>query len=190
MLETENGVKHFIVVDNKLSAKEVKQNAIAAGLQLQLPLYMLAAQQGMADYQAAGGLYQPVRDVLVGSEDADQISEGIARELRTSGIILDSKTVQDAMKPVKIGRRLDTNDTVSVVSSEEMQQILQGAVSVVTDQVNRIRSGEVAPRPVKDDQEPHCARCDHPDACRYDSTIPGCRYMEIDHRRRMEIAQH
>ena len=190
VLETENGVKHFIVVDNKLSAKEVKQNAIAAGLQLQLPLYMLAAQQGMADYQAAGGLYQPVRDVLVGSEEADQISDGIARELRTSGIILDSKTIQDAMKPVKISRRLDTNDTVSVVSSEEMQQILQGAVSVVTDQVNRIRSGEVAPRPVKDDQEPHCARCDHPDACRYDSTIPGCRYMEIDHRRRMEIAQH
>ena len=27
------------------------------------------------------------------------------------------------------------------------------------------------------------------DACRYDSTIPGCRIAEIDHKRRMEITR-
>ncbi len=189
VLETDGGEKYFMIVDNKMSTKDVKQNSIVAGLQLQLPLYVLATQQGMTKYQAAGGLYQPIKDVLVGSEEADQISAGIDKELQTSGMILDNKLVQDAMKPVKIGRKSDTNDTVSVVNPEEMQGILQGSIFVVTDRVNQIRSGEVTPKPVKDGQEPRCTWCSHPDACKYDSTIPGCRYIEIDHKRRVEITQ-
>ena len=189
VLETEGGEKYFMIVDNKMSTTDVKQNSIVAGLQLQLPLYVLATQQGMTKYQAAGGLYQPIKDVLVGSEEADQISAGIDKELQTSGMILDNKLVQDAMKPVKIGRKSDTNDTVSVVNPEEMQGILQGSIFVVTDRVNQIRSGEVTPKPVKDGQEPRCTWCSHPDACKYDSTIPGCRYIEIDHKRRVEITQ-
>ena len=75
------------------SQTEVRQNSILAGLQLQLPLYIRAARQGLAGYEAAGGLYQPIRDVLVGSEDADQISTQIDKDLQTSGMILDEEAV-------------------------------------------------------------------------------------------------
>jgi len=187
VLETENSGKYFMVVDHKMSSRDVHQNAIAAGLQLQLPLYVLAAGQGLPGYQAAGGLYQPVRDVLVGSEEPGPIASGIDKELQPSGMILDSDLVQQAMKPVKLSRKLDTNDTVSVVSPDEMQEILSGSLAVLTDRVNQIRSGEVSPRPVRDGQVPRCAWCSHPDACLYDPTLPGCRYLDIDHKHRQPV---
>ena len=63
------------------------------------------------------------------------------------------------------------------------------AIDAVTERVNLIRSGEVSPKPVKDGMESPCTWCDHPEACKHDSTIPGCRIVEIDHKRRIEITQ-
>jgi len=189
VLETETGKKYFMIVDNKMSNKEVRQNSIVAGLQLQLPLYIRAARMGLDGYEAAGGLYQPIRDVLVGSEDTDQIKTGIDKDLQTTGMILDEEMIQEAAKPVKIAKKLDTNDTVSAVSAEEMYAVEGCAIDAVTERVNLIRSGEVSPKPVKDGMESPCTWCDHPDACKHDSTIPGCRIVEIDHKRRIEITQ-
>ena len=189
VLETESGKKYFMIVDNKMSNKEVKQNSIVAGLQLQLPLYIRAARMGLDGYEAAGGLYQPIRDVLVDSEDTDQIKTGIDKDLQTTGMILDEEMIQEAAKPVKIARKLDTNDTVSAVSAEEMYAVESCAIDAVTDRVNLIRSGEVSPKPVKDGMESPCTWCDHPDACKHDSTIPGCKIVEIDHKRSIEITQ-
>ena len=183
-LETEEGRKYFLIVDNKMSNKEIRQNSIAAGLQLQLPLYIRAARLGLAGYEAAGGLYQPIRDVLVGSEDADLIRAGIDKDLQTTGMILDDGRIQEAAGPVKISRRLDTNDTVSAVSAEEMAEVEKCAMEAAAERISLIRRGEVSPRPVQDGMESPCAWCDHKDACRFDSTIPGCRTLEVDHKHR------
>ncbi len=188
-LKTDDGKKYFMIVDNKMSNKEVKQNSIIAGLQLQLPLYILAAQNGLNGYVAAGGLYQPIKDPLIDSEDLTHISTQIDKELQTSGVIRDIEIVQEAAKPVKISQKRDTNDTVSVVTAEELNAITSCAVSTVTNSVNLIHAGEVSPNPVKDGMESPCTWCDHPDACKFDSTIPGCKILEIDHKRRIEISQ-
>ena len=186
-LETPDGRKYFLIVDNKMSAKEVRQNSIVAGLQLQLPLYIRAAQEGLGDYQAAGGLYQPIRDVLVASEDAETIRAQIDKELQTTGMILEDKTIQAAMKPVKIGRRLETNDTLSAVTPEELQAVMDCALEVVRERVDRICSGETAPHPLQDGQQSPCALCGHPDACTYDPTLPGCKTRELDHNHRIAM---
>lgn len=49
-----DGKTYFMIVDNKMSSRDVKQNSIIAGLQLQLPLYIRAAQNGLNGYEAAG----------------------------------------------------------------------------------------------------------------------------------------
>ncbi len=46
-LETAGGKKYFLIVDNKMSSREVRENSIVAGLQLQLPLYIRAARLGL-----------------------------------------------------------------------------------------------------------------------------------------------
>ena len=185
-LETADGKKYFLIVDNKMSNKEVKQNSIFAGLQLQLPLYIRAARLGLDGYEAAGGLYQPIRDVLVASEDTDQITAQIDKDLQTSGMILDEEQVQEAAKPVKIARKSDTNDIVSAVSADEMYAVEDCAIDTVADRVTLIYRGEASPRPVKDGMESPCSWCEHPNACKHDSTIPGCRIVEIDHKRRKQ----
>ena len=42
VLDLENGKKYFMIVDNKMSSRDVKQNSILAGLQLQLLIVQLA----------------------------------------------------------------------------------------------------------------------------------------------------
>ena len=186
-LEMPDGKTYFMIVDNKMSSRDVKQNSIIAGLQLQLPLYIRAAQNGLNGFEAAGGLYQPVKDVLVDGDDAGKIITQIDKDLQTSGIILDDKGIQDAMKPVKIARKSDTNDTISAVTPEELQSVLDCALDVVTGRVNRIRSGETAPMPLQDSLQSPCSMCDHADGCLYDSTLPGCKIRELDHKHRMEM---
>ena len=183
-----DGKNYFMIIDNKMSSREVKQNSLVTGLQLQLPLYIRAAQNGLRDFEAAGGLYQPVKDVLVESEDGEKIIAQIDKELQTSGIILDDKGIQEAMKPVKIGRKSDTNDTINVVTSEELNAVSDGAQQVITMRVDRIQDGETNPNPIQDGLQSPCSFCDHPDACPYDSTLPGCKVRELDHKHRMDLA--
>ena len=63
------------------------------------------------------------------------------------------------------------------------------AQNVVTGRVNRIRSGETAPLPLQDGLQSPCSWCDHADACLYDSTLPGCKIQELDHKHRMEMPE-
>ena len=67
-------------------------------------------------------------------------------------------------------------------TAEEMAGVEESALAAVTERVTQIARGEASPRPVKDGMESPCAWCDHAEACRFDSTVPGCRIAEIDHR--------
>ena len=112
----------------------------------------------------------------------------IDKKLRTTGIILDDPVIQEAMRPVKISRKSETNDTLSAVSSEELQNVMDTALKTVTEQVQRIQSGESGPAPLQDGQEAPCSYCGHADACLFDSTLPGCRIREIKHTRTDQAA--
>ena len=72
---------------------------------------------------------------------------------------------------------------------EELESVLDCAQDVVTGRVNRIRSGETAPLPLQDGLQSPCSWCDHADACLYDSTLPGCKIRELDHKHRMEMPE-
>ncbi len=179
-LDTPEGKRYFLIVDNKMSGRDLRQGAIDAGLQLQLPLYIRAAEQGMPELAAAGGLYQPVRDVLIGSEEPAEIREKIDKELQASGMMLDDPEIRTAMEPVKAGRKGD-NDTVSAVTPEEMRQVTDGALEIITDRVNRILRGEASPAPVQDGNTAPCEWCGHREACLFDPTIPGCSIKLVGH---------
>ncbi len=104
-------------------------------------------------------------------------------------MVLDSKTVWDAALSLKLSGKFDSNDTVSIVSGKKMLQVEQLAYDKIQDSVTRNRRGEASPRSVRDRQESPCAWCDHPDSCAFDSTIAGCRIVEINHKPLIEITQ-
>ena len=186
-LDTPDGKRYFLIVDHKMSARDVRQNSLVSGLQLQLPLYIRAARNGLPGMEAAGGLYQPIREVLTDGADPEKIPARIDRELQTSGIILDDKRIQEAAMPMKTGRRSANNDTISAVTPGELLSVTDCALDVVTELVDRIRSGETAPAPVMDGPESPCSRCDRGEGCLFDSTLPGCRIRTLDHKHRMEM---
>ena len=183
-LETADGKKYFLIIDNKMSSRDLRENSVNAGLQLQLPLYIRAAREGLRGFEPAGGLYQPVKDVLVGSEDPEETGRLIDKELQTSGMILDDEEIRAAARPVKISNRQGANDTISAVSAGEIAETERLAAEVITDRVNRIRRGEVSPQPVADGQVSPCSWCEYADACMWDANIPGCRVREIRHERK------
>ncbi|MBQ3667819.1 MAG: PD-(D/E)XK nuclease family protein [Clostridia bacterium] len=177
----QDGTKYFMIVDNKMSEKQVKLASVEMGLQLQLPLYIKAAQQGLSDMESAGGLYQPIREVLVDLNEAKDPEQALAKGLKPDGMILDDKEVMRAMSLEGKRRAKDTNDTMAVVSAGELQEVIDAAVKAVSECMGRIKSGETAPKPIKDGISP-CEYCDHADACLYDSTLPGCRIKEVNHK--------
>lgn len=186
-LDLPDGKSYFMIIDNKLSSREVKQNSLVMGLQLQLPLYIRAARQGMPGLEPAGGLYQPVRDILADGEDPDRTRARIDHELQPSGMIVADPQVQAGMKPVKIARNTENNDVICVVSPEEMRQVEECALRVIQSGVTRIRAGVTAPDPLQDGQQAPCEWCAHRDACLHDSTLPGCRIRVLDHKHRMDL---
>ncbi len=179
-----DGRKFFMVIDNKSSPRDLKQNSIDAGLQLQLPLYLLAAQQGMEGYLPAGGVYQPIRDVLVSTEDPQKILAEIDKELQTSGMILDDADVLAAAAPVKDARKTLTNDVISRVSSEDMAAVEKHAIHIILSATEDIRKGNTSPAPVKDGQKSPCEFCDYTLPCPLDRHMPGGKVLEVSHRSR------
>lgn len=186
-LKTPEGKTYYMIIDNKMSSREVRQNSLVAGLQLQLPLYMLAAERGLPDGEIAGGLYQPIRDPQADSEEPEIIRAKIDADLRTTGIILDDERIQAAMAPVKASKRSESNDTVGSVSPEEIRALEACSERVIADRVARMYGGETDPKPIMDGTNSPCAWCDHADACRFDSTLPGCAIPELDHKHRMDL---
>ena len=181
VLELADGRKYAMVVDNKSSVKDLHLNSVDAGLQIQLPLYVLAAQQGLPDYVSAGGLYQPVKDVLVDSEDRTKIIEKVDNELQLRGMILDEDFIKEAAKPVYTSNRSLKSDVISSVTDESMKAITDRALEVVTDTVEKIRSGITSPAPVKDGNSSPCSFCDHRAACPFDTHMPGGKILEVSH---------
>lgn len=179
-----DGRNFSLVIDNKSSSRDLMQNSISAGLQLQLPVYMTALKQGLPEFQVAGGLYQPVKDVLVASEDRAVILDRIDKEMQASGMILDDKGVQAAAMPVKLSTRATSSDTITVVTPDEMQEINQGALDVIRNAVEDIRSGNTSPAPVKDGQKSPCEYCPYTMACPFDTRMKGGTVKTVDHRRK------
>ena len=180
----DDGRKYSLVVDNKSSSRDLMQNSIDAGLQLQLPVYMTALRQGLPDFQVAGGLYQPVKDVLIASEDLTVIQNKLDREMQASGMILNDQQVQEAAKPVKIPARSSSSDTITVVTPEEMDSINHGAMDVIRSAVEDIRSGNTSPAPVQDGMKSPCEYCAYTMACPFDTRMKGGTVQVVDHRRK------
>ncbi|MCR4883957.1 MAG: PD-(D/E)XK nuclease family protein [Clostridiales bacterium] len=185
-----DGRKYSLVVDNKSSSRDLMQNSIHAGLQLQLPVYMTALQQGLPGFQVAGGLYQPVKDVLIASEDEAVILNKMEKEMQASGMILDDALVQAAAMPVKIPARVSSSDAITVVSPDEMKNINQGALDVIRHAVEDIRKGNTSPAPVRDGQKSPCEFCSYCMACPFDSRMKGGTVQVVDHRKRIPAKQN
>ena len=178
----EDGRRAVLVYDFKSGDREVHGQAMEEGLQIQLPIYLMAVRQGMPDYIQAGALYQPVRQVLVEAEDADMaaIAEGIGKALRARGIFLDDEALQKAGAPLKIPRRSSgTSDVISIVTPKEMEEVIARGAAGAARVLSRMLSGQTTPCPVQDGMHSPCEYCQLADGCPIDSRLEGGRVRKL-----------
>lgn len=181
-VELKDGRKAVLVYDFKSSDKEVHGDALDAGLQIQLPIYLLAVQQGMPDHVLAGALYQPVKEVLVDAEDDDRetIENGIEKALRSKGVYLDDEEIQQASAPLKIPTRTTTSDVINVLTREGLQDLMDKGKASACAVISRMFSGQTTPNPIQDGMKSPCEYCGNGQACPLDARLEGGKVRKLD----------
>ena len=181
-VELDDGRKAVLIYDYKSSDKEVHGEALNAGLQIQLPIYLVAVKQGMPDHILAGALYQPVKEVLVDAEDDDEIKieDEIEKALRSKGIYLNDETIQKASAPLKIPTRTSTSDVINVLTPEGLEEVMERGKESACAVIARMLAGQTTPNPVQDGMRSPCEYCGNSGACPLDSRLEGGRVRKLD----------
>ncbi|MBR4224302.1 MAG: PD-(D/E)XK nuclease family protein, partial [Oscillospiraceae bacterium] len=169
-LDMGDGKKALMVYDFKSSDKEIHEEALDAGLQIQLPIYLDAVSKGMPDSIIAGALYQPVMEALAEADDDDsaKIDKGIENKLKSKGIFLDDPLIESACSPVVKTKK---KDVLSAVSAEGLTDIIERSKKSAAAIAQRMFSGDTTPCPIKTGDTSPCSYCGMADACPIDPRL-------------------
>ena len=159
----------YRVIDYKTGDKRFEPGKIAAGLSLQLPLY-LAAVKGL-EGQMGGMYYMPLH--------LPAAREGEERRHELRGVTADSEAAVAALERhlegeseivQKLRRNKDGSLSGSVCRAEDMAVLTREAVAVAERTLNEMRRGEAEIAPYKG----ACDYCDYRSVCRFDKQQKGC----------------
>ncbi|MBQ9008876.1 MAG: PD-(D/E)XK nuclease family protein, partial [Clostridia bacterium] len=173
----ENGTAYYRVVDYKSSQHILRDLMLNAGLQLQIPVYLNAAQKAVPDAIPAGGLYQVLRNPLIDAEDEDTelIAKRMGSELKLLGIVLDDRNVLKAMG--EVNGKAKTPRNVAAVPLEEIQNRMAQSMENARNLTEQIFSGVIQIQPVQyDENTPSpCQYCPGAPVCGIDPRLPNGR---------------
>lgn len=170
----------FRIVDYKMGDKKFDPAAMEAGLTLQLPLYLAAAgEKGAPAGMYYMPLYLPARKE---GEERSHVLRGVTCE--------EEETLQATERGLAgksgiiEGLRADDKGGYHgpLCSREELKRLLSRAVKKAGCTADTMLEGEASAAPYKES----CAYCPHRAVCRFDLSIPGCRYKSLG---RMTLSQ-
>ncbi len=169
-----DGTSFFRIVDYKLSGKKLTAAGILAGLTLQLPLYLSAAAAGG---ERAGMYYMPLKLPAL-SEDAE-VEAQLIRHFRMNGLTLSEPAVVAGSGGTDMLENVNHLQSGAfsgaLCDSSELSCLLERAIQVTGQQIDRIRAGEMAASPIKGS----CDYCDYRSVCRFDPTLAACRVRKL-----------
>lgn len=163
------------VIDYKTGDRSFSLDELAAGVQLQLPLYLRAASKiGLP----AGMFYLRVGDPVL---DADEEGNSLKR-YKLRGVLLCDEEVARAMDhrsngwsdiiPVQFTKDGLSERNSAVLTAEAMEETLKTAENVAAATIARILSGECGASPYSGKSGSACDYCNYSSICRYE---PGRR---------------
>ncbi|MBO5536618.1 MAG: PD-(D/E)XK nuclease family protein [Clostridia bacterium] len=171
------GHVYYRVIDYKSSSHDLRDLALTSGLQLQIPIYLNAAQNAVPDAIPAGGLYQVIRNPLIDAtdEDTEQIVRKMGSELKLQGIVLDDKEILTAMGEVNGKAR--SASLVTAVPLEEIRRRMAQSMENAQKLAEEIFSGNIQIQPVQYDinRPSPCEYCPGAPVCGIDPRLPNGR---------------
>ena len=164
------------IIDYKSGNVEFNKDKIAAGLQLQLPLYSKAIS---GDSKVAGMYYFRIKDFV---KDLDDDSS-VLKEFKLSGPTLkdmnileaSDKSLESGASSSVISADITLKGEISkkskVLQAQEMTDLINSTVEVATDTIKKIRSGETKAHPLVVKDFDACKYCPYKHMCNIDRTV-------------------
>ncbi|MBR0397630.1 MAG: PD-(D/E)XK nuclease family protein [Eubacterium sp.] len=187
-----DGKKYVRIIDYKTGATSLDLTELYYGLQIQLPLYMNAAQE-MTGAEPAGIYYYNISDPLIeaDAEDPDAVRKAFLKQLRMDGIsrneddilkLLDATTAAPgAAEVIHVSRKkdgtLDSRSHVAAASQfSDIQQFTTGKIRAIGEQ---IMAGGTEVSPYLLGTKKACEWCPYRSVCGFDERIPGYRFRRM-----------
>ena len=178
------------VIDYKSGNKSFDLEAVYAGLELQLTVYLNAAMGYVSDRYKdrkavpAGILYYHIDDPVIEDDSDippgdDKINASIRKQLRMNGLVNSDDTIYRLMDtdfserseiiPVSVKKDGDLGSGSSVASTGEFRQISERVNKVLVNIGREIKNGNIKAEPYvrKEGDISPCTYCDYSDICGY-----------------------
>ena len=160
----------YRVIDYKMGDRKFEPAKIAAGLSLQLPLY-LAAVEGL-EGEMGGMYYMPLSLPAVREgEEQRHVLRGVTADSEAAVTALEGHLEGRSQIVQGLRRNKDGSLSGSVCRTEDMAVLTREAVAVAERTLDHMRRGEAQVAPYKG----ACAWCAYQAVCRFDKQQKGCR---------------
>ncbi len=192
-LLSEDGKNYCLVVDYKTSQTSINWSLFGAGLDLQLPIYLLAVKnQTIEKYKnliPLGAFYFKIQSTPDAADIDDIESNASKIKRKPRGIFngeycnaIDSQTVGGRSPYYSFGitqkdQQFGYYESSSLLRDEHFTAVLNFAENKLKQLGGRILAGEIDIKPYKFDKTTACANCAYKAFCRFDWQING--YSQI-----------
>lgn len=175
-----DGALLYRVVDYKSGGTALDPAQLWYGTQLQLLLYLEAAERLSERALPVGVFYQHIDDPLADDDEKENIEDEIAKALRLKGVTLSDARVlrlQDgAEPPYTLPQVLKKDGTVyktaMACTQEQLGRLIAHAHGTAQRLCESLRAGDIRRVPVKSRKFDACAYCAYAGICRRDALKP------------------
>jgi ATP-dependent helicase/nuclease subunit B len=170
------GELYIRVTDYKTGKKEFSLSDIYHGINMQLPIYVLAlGETSFGGATPAGMLYTPARDEIFTADKnvSDEIiAAGLAKTRRRSGLIINDAELMDAMERGGEKLYLPVKEQ-SLVTHGQLERLLGYVGDKLSGAARELRAGDISAQPYfKTDADNACIYCKYKAACLF-GAFPG-----------------
>jgi ATP-dependent helicase/nuclease subunit B len=172
-----NGSKYCLIIDYKTSETKIDWSMFKHGLELQLPIYLLAAKNSIP----VGAFYFQIQ-VFARSADLNDIDgKGIIR--KPKGIfngqfykLIDNQTEKGSsgfygFQITKDNHPFGDYERKSILRPEHFANLMSFAKAKIAELGGRIIAGEIDIKPYRYKKNAACGNCDYKAVCRFDWQI-------------------
>lgn len=180
-------------LDFKSSARALEPGRVLAGLQLQLPLYLLAVEQALHAHPA-GAFYYAIDESVLEGDNPERIREKRLAACRLSGLAVAEEAVLRGMERDLAGKsstmtqvKLDGGE--AALPPELFRSLLIAALREGAGLARDMLAGRAPIRPAKDGNRPACDWCEYHSVCLFDTRFPGNRYRHVRPCKKEDLAK-
>lgn len=181
--------RYVRIIDYKSGRTEYSAAQMFAGLQLQLPVYLEAGQQGYAA-QPAGFFYFHLIPEKTDGQKAADFEKEMMKSARLDGLFLNNLDVADHMdhalrEGAQVLKARLTKDnafysTDHTATAEQFEALKEFTHEKIAELASGMQMGRITRQPVETGDYQACQYCEYKNACPFDEKLPGNNFRKIE----------